>query len=81
MRESGSTIYVNFGTRDFSVITLRRNQRIFKDAGLDPKRLEGHRVRVRGFLDERRSPVIEVDRPEQIEFANEAMTQAHETPR
>jgi hypothetical protein len=46
VRESGSTIYVNFGrrwTRDFSVIILilRRDQRIFKDAGLEPKRLEG----------------------------------------
>ena len=40
VRESGSTIYLNFGrrwTRDFSVIILRRNQRIFNAAGLEPK--------------------------------------------
>ena len=85
VRESGSTIYVNFGprwSRDFSVIVLRRNQRIFKDAGLDLKRLEGRRVRVRGFLERRRGPVIEADRPEQIELADDAktsMTQAHGT--
>jgi endonuclease YncB( thermonuclease family) len=74
VRDSGSTIYVNFGrrwTRDFSVIILRRDQRIFKDAGLEPKRLEGHRIRVRGVLEQRRGPVIEADAPEQIEFADE----------
>ena len=74
VRESGSTIYVNFGprwTRDFSVIILRRNQRIFKDAGLEPKRLEGRRVRARGWLEQRRGPVIEADAPEQIELADE----------
>jgi len=88
VRESGSTIYVNFGkrfTRDFSVIILRRDQRIFKDAGLEPKRLEGRRIRVRGVLEQRRGPVIEADRPEQIEFADDGktddMTQAHEMRR
>jgi DNA/RNA endonuclease YhcR with UshA esterase domain len=82
VRESGSTIYVNFGprwTQDFSVIILRRNQRIFKDAGLEPKRLEGRRIRVRGIIEQRRGPVIEADRPEQIEFADETMTKTRET--
>lgn len=77
VRESGSTIYVNFGhrwTRDFSVIILRRDQRIFKDAGLEPKRLEGHRIRVRGILEQRRGPMIEANTPEQIEFADETIT-------
>ena len=79
VRESGSTIYVNFGarwSRDFSVIILRRNQRIFNAAGIEPKRLEGRRVRVRGVLEARRGPVIEADAPEQIEFADDAMTKA-----
>ena len=56
MRDSGSTIYVNLGrrwARDFSVIILRHNQRIFKTAGLEPKRLEGHRIRVRGIIEQR----------------------------
>ncbi len=82
VRDSGSTIYVNFGprwTRDFSVIILRRNQRIFKDAGLEPKRLEGRRIRVRGWLEQRRGPVIEADAPEQIEFADDSMSHAQET--
>ncbi|HZQ14301.1 MAG TPA: thermonuclease family protein [Pseudolabrys sp.] len=81
VRDSGSTIYVNFGprwTRDFSVIILRRNQRIFKDAGLEPKALEGRLIRVRGVLEQRRGPVIEADVPEQIELADEAMRNAQE---
>jgi hypothetical protein len=82
VRESGSTIYVNFGARwsqGFSVIILRRNQRIFNAAGVEPKRLEGRRIRVRGVLEARRGPVIEADAPEQIEFADDAMTKAQRT--
>jgi hypothetical protein len=72
---------VNFGrrwTRDFSVIILRRNQRRFAAAGIEPKRLEGRRIRVRGWLEQRRGPVIEADAPEQIEFADETMTHGQE---
>ncbi len=81
VRESGGTLYVNFGrrwARDFSVIILRRNQRIFNAAGVDLKRLEGRRIRVRGWLEQRRGPVIEADAPEQIEFADETMTHGQE---
>jgi hypothetical protein len=68
---------VNFGrrwARDFSVIILCRDQRIFKDAGLEPKRLEGRRIRVRGIIEQRRGSVIEANAPEQIEFADETIT-------
>jgi endonuclease YncB( thermonuclease family) len=71
VRESGGTIYVNFGprwTRDFSVIILHRNARSFAAAGLAPKALAGRRVRVRGWIEQRRGPVIEADAPEQIEL-------------
>jgi endonuclease YncB( thermonuclease family) len=81
VRESGGTIYMNFGrhwTRDFSVIVLRRNQRSFAAAGIEPKQLQGRRIRVRGWLEQRRGPVIEADAPEQIEFADETMTHAQE---
>lgn len=67
---SGSTIYLNFGrrwTRDFSVIILRRNRGIFAKAGIEPKRLEGQRIRVRGWIEQRRGPVIVAEAPEQIE--------------
>ena len=72
MRESGGTIYVNFGrrwTEDFTVTVLRRHERTFGAAGLDLKALAGRQVRVRGFVEERGGPWIEVTRPEQIEVA------------
>ena len=75
VRESGATIYVNFGRRwseDFSVTILKRNERSFTAAGLDLKRLAGRRVRVRGWIEERGgeggSPWIEAAHPEQIEL-------------
>jgi len=82
VRESGGTTYMNFGrrwTRDFSVVILRRNRRSFAAAGLDPKQLEGRRVRVRGWIEQRRGPTIEADAPEQIELADAAAGQSQET--
>lgn len=70
VRESGATIYVNFGrqwTEDFTVTILKRNERSFVAAGVEPKRLAGRRVRVRGWIEERGGPWIEATRPEQIE--------------
>ena len=72
VRESGGTIYVNFGRRwsdDFTVTILKRNERKFTDAGVEPKRLEGRAVRVRGFIEERGGPWIEAAIPQQIEVA------------
>jgi endonuclease YncB( thermonuclease family) len=71
VRESGATIYLNFGrrwTRDFTVTILKRHRREFATAGIDPKRLEGHPVRVRGWIEQRGGPVIEAQTPEQIEL-------------
>jgi len=79
VRESGATIYVNFGrrwTEDFSVTILKRNGRKFAAAGLEPKRLAGRRVRVRGWIEQRggggggSSPWIEATYPEQIELTD-----------
>jgi endonuclease YncB( thermonuclease family) len=71
VRESGATIYANFGrrwTRDFTVIILRRQQRTFAAAGVEPKQLEGRRIRVRGWIEQRGGPVIMAEAPEQIEL-------------
>ena len=68
---SGATIYLNFGprwTKDFSVIILRRNQRKFAAAGIEPRRLQGRRVRVRGWIEQRRGPIIQADTPERVEL-------------
>ena len=73
VRESGATIYVNFGRRwstDFTVTILKRNERSFTAAGLEPKKLSGRRIRVRGWIEERGGPWIEAARPEQIEVTD-----------
>jgi len=71
VRESGGTIYVNFGRRwseDFTVTIAKRNARLFTAAGLEPKKLQGRQVRVRGWIEERGGPWIDARRPEQIEI-------------
>jgi endonuclease YncB( thermonuclease family) len=50
VRESGSTIYMNFGRRwseDFTATVLKRNERSFTSAGRDLKKLSGKTVRIR----------------------------------
>lgn len=72
VRESGGTVYLNFGrrwTRDFAVTVLKRNERRFTAAGMELKKLEGRRVRIRGWVEERGGPRIEAHGPEQIEIA------------
>jgi endonuclease YncB( thermonuclease family) len=70
VRESGGIVYVNFGQRwseQFTVTILKRNEGIFAGAGLTPKALAGRNIEVRGWVEERGGPAIEVLRPEQIE--------------
>jgi endonuclease YncB( thermonuclease family) len=72
VRESGGTIYMNFGRRWSAALTvtiLKRHERIFTQAGLPLKSLQNRRVRVRGWVDERNGPRIEASHPEQIEIA------------
>jgi endonuclease YncB( thermonuclease family) len=73
VRESSGTIYVNFGRRwseDFTVTVQKRNERAFIDAGIEPKKLEGRRVRVRGWIEVHGGPWIEASRPAQIEMVD-----------
>lgn len=72
VRESGGTIYLNFGRRWSQALTVtiaKRNERRFAGAGVEPKKLENRRLRVRGWMEERNGPRIEATRPEQIEIA------------
>jgi endonuclease YncB( thermonuclease family) len=74
VRESGATIYVNFGRRwseDFTVTILKRNARTFAAEGIEPRKLTGRQIRVRGVIEERGGPWIEATRPEQIELAEQ----------
>jgi hypothetical protein len=71
VRESGGTIYVNFGRRwsqDFTVTIAKRSARSFAAAGLAPPSLAWREVRVRGWVEERGGPWIEATSPEQFEF-------------
>jgi hypothetical protein len=71
VRESGATIYVNFGrrwTRDFTVTILQRLQKAFAAAGIEPKKLAGRRIQVRGWIEQRGGPVIAAEAPERIEL-------------
>jgi endonuclease YncB( thermonuclease family) len=73
VRESGPILYVNFGRHwatDFTVTILKRNERNFLAAGVEPRKLAGRRVLVRGWIEERGGPWIEASRPEQIELAD-----------
>jgi endonuclease YncB( thermonuclease family) len=70
VRQAGATTYLNFGrnwTRDFAATISRRMIPAFEAAGLGPKSLENQRIRVRGFIEARRGPRIEVLRVGQIE--------------
>lgn len=69
VRESGGSIYVNFGRRwleGFAAVVLKRNAAALRAADLDPQRFKGRRIEVRGFVEWRHGPRIEVTRPEQI---------------
>lgn len=67
---SGGRVYLNFGRfwkEDFTVVIEAPALRIFASAGMDPLVLEGALLRVRGWVDDRDGPRIEVTHPEQIE--------------
>ena len=71
VRQPGATTYLNFGrnwTRDFAVTIPRQALSHLAAAGLDPKSLENKRIRVRGFVEARTGPRIEVLRAGQIEL-------------
>ena len=70
VRQAGATTYLNFGrnwTRDFAVTISRRMAAALKAAGISLKSLENRRIRVRGGVEARRGPRIEVLRVGQIE--------------
>lgn len=67
----GSRVYLNFGQywkEDFTVVIERGGLRRFEEAGVDPLMFENALVRVRGWIEERDGPRIEVTHPEQIEL-------------
>lgn len=72
---SGYRTYVNFGPRryrDLSVTVLQPDAKMFDKGGRPLAALAGHRVRVRGVLDLKFGPQIEIADPEAIEFLDGA---------
>lgn len=70
VRQSGATTYLNFGrnwTRDFAVTISKRAMPAFEAAGLALKSLENRKIRVRGWVEARTGPRIELLRVGQIE--------------
>lgn len=71
VRQAGATTYLNFGrnwTQDFAVTISRRIIPAFEATGIVLKSLENRRIRVRGWVEMRGGPRIEVLRVGQIEL-------------
>lgn len=67
----GQRLYLNFGPywkEDFTVVIERPALRLFERSGVDLLALEGSVVRVRGWIENRDGPRMEVTHPEQIEI-------------
>ncbi len=72
-RTSGA-VYLNFGrdwSTDFTAVILTPDAARFAEASVDLDRLDGARVRIRGWLTLRNGPTIRVDHPEQIEILDD----------
>jgi micrococcal nuclease len=68
--EAQGRIYLNFGRswkEDVTAVIDRAAVKLFSASGLDPLRLEGALVRIRGWVDDLDGPRIEITHPEQIE--------------
>jgi len=66
--ERRSRVYLDFGGRDgFTVVVPRKAEAAFLRRGLDLSSLAGHVVRLRGYLDDRFGPRIELADPWMIE--------------
>lgn len=68
--QRGGRVYLNFGRfwkEDFTAVIEAPALRLFKAAGVDVLKLDHALLRVRGWVDERDGPRIEVTHPEQIE--------------
>ena len=68
--KSGGRVYLNFGRHykeDFTAVIDAKALKLFAAEGLDPLQLGNALVRVRGWIDLKDGPRLEVTHPEQIE--------------
>ena len=67
--ERGAKVYLDFARAGgFAVVVAGKAEPRFRNAGLDLRRLAGRRVLVRGVLDDRFGPRIEIADPADIEI-------------
>jgi hypothetical protein len=74
VRQAGATTYLNFGrnwTRGFAVTIPKRMIAAFGAVGIVLKSFENQKIRVRGWIEARGGPRIEVLRVGQIERLGE----------
>ena len=68
--DARGTTFLNFGEdfrQDFTILIKSKARRAMTVAGLEPKNLADHRVRVRGWIERRGGPLIEIHHPREIE--------------
>lgn len=68
--KSGGRVYLNFGRyfkEDFTAVIDARALRLFAEDRLDPLKLGGALVRVRGWIDLENGPRLTITHPEQVE--------------
>lgn len=68
--DARGTVYIDFGRTwktDVTATIAGRARPLFAAAGIDPQALQGHRVRIRGWVENRDGPLIALTLPEQIE--------------
>lgn len=73
--ETRGAIYLNFGQKraeNVSIIILRRNLAILQASGIDPQKLVGRLVRVRGLIETGFGPRMEISTPAEIEILENA---------
>lgn len=72
VREQGATLYVNFGraAQALTVTVPQARKRAVEAGGIALVALQGRKVRVRGFVEERGGLRIEARAPEQIEIVD-----------
>lgn len=68
--ERAARTYLNFGrdfARDFAAVIPKRQWDALKRSGIDAARLKGRQVRVRGIVEVRRAPTIEIVATDMLE--------------
>ena len=71
VRQAGTTTYLNFGrnwTRGFAATISKRVTTALEAAGIAVKSLENRRIRIRGWVEGRPGPRVEIARVGQIEI-------------